>query len=206
MLDNDQSERESDMRTATLLMTTLAVATLGWTTTGESSDPVLGLNEMPAEVLQGCGKIQVDTASDTCVSADDYKSRWIGRTGRGQLFLVMAQSCAERDCHAWFVEKTARGANTLLAVEGGFQLTPAAGAYPMVETRRELSPQQLSVSRYEWNGSGYVRAETRIIYRVDGRECGTADECRETAEHALRGQRIDEAVRIWQNVHGVAWI
>ena|SRR5438105_13468389 len=50
------------------------------------------------------------------------------------------------------------------------------------------------------------RFDARRIYRIDGIECDKDEACRAAAVDALARGRIDQAVRIWRDVHGVSWI
>jgi hypothetical protein len=190
-----------------LLTGLLAVATLGWTAAGESSDPILMSRDLPLEVVSDCTRVSADAQPHACLGLDAYRSRWVGRAARGELFLVLPAHCDEGAvCRAWFVERSAQGTAMLLRVNGQFELSAAPGSYPAVQTRTALSEQHTAISRFEWRDGEYVRTANQTIYRVDGVECGTQDECRQAAAEALRGQHVDQAVKIWENVHGVSWI
>jgi hypothetical protein len=191
----------------TLLTGLLAVATLGWTAAGESSDPILMSRDLPLEVMSDCSRASADAPPHSCLGLDAYRSRWVGRAARGELFLVLPARCDEgAACRAWFVERSAQGTTMLLRVNGQFELSAVPGSYPAVQTRTALSAQHTAINRFEWRDGEYVRTANQTIYRVDGVECGTLDECRQAAAEALRGQHVDQAVKIWENVHGVSWI
>jgi hypothetical protein len=51
-----------------------------------------------------------------------------------------------------------------------------------------------------------VRAESRLVYRVDGVECGEPDQCAAAAREALRRDEVERALKIYERVHGVSWI
>jgi hypothetical protein len=194
------------MRLLTSLLTgALTLISLTWTSTGETSDPTLAWREMPLEISQECMRAEA-TAETNCLDRDLLRTRWIGRGHRGDMFLVMNSDCSVGACRTWFVEKGAGGVATMLTLRGQFQLLPGRHIYPSVETRLDLSASQIAYSRFDWTGDRYVRVENRLVYRVDGVECGSEDQCRELAQQALRVERVDRAVKIWENVYGVSWI
>jgi hypothetical protein len=192
------------MRKALTLFSTLiaGIVTLVWTGAGETSDPTLTARELPAGIVNPC----TATAPLEACQAQEFNRRWVGRSSRGDLFVVTDDRCSGNGCRAWLVEKSDGFATTLLTFDRNFRLRQAPGAYPVIETYTELSSTQAAYGRFEWNGRGYTRTAERLIYRVDGTECGTSDECRAAAAAALKQQQVDRAVKIWENVHGVSWI
>ena len=191
----------------TLIAMTFAAAAALWTAAGETSDPVLNSNELPADITaSACNPSMVSDGAGAC-QVQDYANRWIGKTARGDLFVVMGSFCAADDgCRAWLVEKSAMGASTLLAMNGKFHLRRGTNAYPVVETHTEISALNNAYNRFEWNGAAYARTDNKLLYKVDGKECGTREECGNVARKALQHEDIDRAVKIWENVHGVSWI
>jgi len=178
-----------------------------WTAAGQTSDPVLSVYELPAEVRNDCAATPVANTASICAAEDSYTSRWVGRSTGGDVFVVARTVCAADGCRAWLVQRSDGVARTLLAVNGEFRLLRAgANAYPAVQERTMLSNDYVRYSRFAWNGTNYVRTETRLVHAVDGFECGTTDECNDAARAALDGNDAGRAVRIWQHVHGVAWI
>ncbi len=159
-----------------------ALVAFGWTAAGETSDPILVAGELPLDVIRDCA---VDTSStaQACYGKEaEYTNRWIGRTGKGDLFLVMRVPCTDGNgCRAWFVEKTDKGTSTLLAVDGQFRLYKSASAYPVIQTRTTLSSVHSAYNRFEWTGERYARTESKLVYQIDGSECGTRAECRQAA-------------------------
>lgn len=178
------------------------IATLAWTGAGETSDPTLTARELPAGIAKPC----TTTAPLEACRTPEFNRRWVSRTARGDLFVVTDDRCSGNDCRAWLVEKSDGATTTLLTFDRNFRLHQDPGAYPVVETYTALSSAQAAYSRFEWNGRGYARTAERLVYRVDGAECGTSDECRTAAAAALKQQQVDRAVKIWENVHGVSWI
>jgi hypothetical protein len=184
----------------------LALIAVCWTAPGETFDPSLAARDLPEDVLRHCVPSAVDTAN-SCVGREHVTSRWIGRTGRGDLFLVLRNQCAETEnCQAWFVERTDQESMTLLKVNGEIRLYQGNGVYPTIQQRHDLSDTRITYSRFEWRGDKYVRTEQQIMYRVDGIECGTRSECARIAHEALRHDDADSAVKIYEDVHGVSWI
>ncbi len=178
------------------------IVTLVWTGAGETSDPTLTARELPAEIASPCTAAAL---LESC-SALEFNRRWVSRTARGDLFVVTDDRCRGNDCRAWLVEKSNGSATTLLTFDRNFRLHQSPGAFPVIETYTELSATQAAYGRFEWNGRAYTRTAERLVYRVDGAECGTSDECRTAAAEALKQQQVDRAVKIWENVHGVSWI
>jgi hypothetical protein len=188
------------MRFLTFLLSGgLTALLLVWTSPGESSDPMLALADMPREIARSC----VNSQDGTPGGCD---TRWLSRSPRGDLFLIAGSNCSSDTCRVWFVEKGREGSSTLLALQGRYQLLPGRHLYPSVQSRLDLSATQVSHSRFDWVGDRYVRSENHVLYRVEGVECGVEERCRELAQEALRAERVDRAVKIWQSVHGVSWI
>lgn len=182
-----------------------ALAALVWTAAGETSDPVLLDRDLPLEVVGHC--LESSRSRDRGCGPDGYYARfWVGRAGDANLFLVRRKPCAENACQAWLLAKTGRGVNVLLATSGELALSPGLGPFPAVQTYSSVTAGQSLVSRFDWNGHQYTRTDARIVYSVDGEECGSAEQCREAAQDALNVRRIDRALRIWEQVHGVSWI
>lgn len=182
-----------------------ALPALFWTAAGETSDPFLLDRDLPLEVVSHC----LDGAADRdhgCSPDGSYSKHWVGRAGDANLFLVRLRPCADGACRAWLLAKTTRGANVLLATSGELSLSPGVGAFPTVQTVSNVSPSQNVVSRFDWNGHQYTRTDARVVYSVDGQECGSAAACREAAQDAMNVRKIDKALRIWEQVHGVSWI
>lgn len=179
-------------------------AALVWTGAGESSDPILADREIPADIASRCA---VSAAGELEVCHQpEFTRRWVARTGRGDLFVVTNELCQDSGCRAWLVEKSGNGANTLLAFDKTFRILESAGGYPVIESYTELSATQGAYSRFEWNGAAYARTANRLVYSVDGAECGTREECNNVAREALKQQQVDRAVKILENVNGVSWI
>ena len=179
-------------------------AILFWTGAGETSDPVLSVTEIPAEIATSCA-VSAAGEAETCHQSD-FSRQWVANTDRGHLFLVTDESCLGNGCRVWLVEKSAGSVVMLLIFNKIFRLHSGSGKYPVVESYTELASSQGVYGRYEWNGSTYTRTSSRPVYLVDGWECGTLKECRFAASEALKQQRVDRAVKIWENTHGISWI
>ena len=192
-------------KTLTLLNTLIiGCAAIVWTGTGESSDPVLADRELPAEIASHC---TLNMAGDASACHDSaFDRRWVSRSARGDLFIVTNERCTGNDCRAWLVEKTEAAANTLLSFEASFRLREDKAGYPVIESYAGMSANEGAYSRYEWNGKAYARTGSRMVYHVDGQECGTREQCRHAASEAIMQKQVDRAVRIWENVGGVSWI
>lgn len=173
-----------------------AVVTIGWTALGESADPMLSVSDLPLGLVECAPQAQ-------CVPPTATKISWIGRTPRGQLFVV-APPCVKDGCEAYVVEKVAKQVHALLGVSGHYELIRSAQFYPDVRVRDEVSPTQIRAARFHWNGGAYVQSETETLYRVDGEECGTRAECLAAAQAAL-AVRPAYALKIWEVVDNVAW-
>lgn len=181
------------------------LVTVFWTGPGETFDPVLPASELPSEIVR-C-TLTTETGQDACIGLKRVTSRWIGRTTRGDLFLVLRSECpVPTECHAWVVERTTRGTAALLGVNGEIRLYRGDGVYPTVQSRRELSEVHSSYTRFEWRGDQYVSTEKRVVYRVGGVECGTRAECAQAARAALQQGDADSTVEIYEHVHGISWI
>ena len=192
-------------KTLTILTTLIAgFAAIVWTGAGETSDPVLAVREIPADIASGCA-VSATGELEAC-HQPEFSRRWVGKTKRGDLFVVTNDLCSVSGCRAWLVEKAAGSTSTLLAFDRTFRLQQGTDNYPVIETYSELSFTQGAYSRFEWNGATYTRTANRLVYRVDGMECGTREECNTAAGEALKQKQVDRAVKIWENVNGVSWI
>lgn len=192
-------------KTLTLLSTLITgFAAIVWTGAGETSDPALADREIPMDIASGCA-VSATGEIEAC-HQPEFSRRWVGKTARGDLFLVTNELCSGSGCRAWLVEKMDGSASTLLTFDKTFRLHEGTGSYPVIETYSELTSTQGAYSRFEWNGAAYARTANRLVYRVDGTECGTREECSTAASEALKQQQVDRAVKIWENVHGVSWI
>jgi hypothetical protein len=179
----------------------LALCTFAWTGIGESAYPELLAAELPLNIVSEC------ETSDACQGAQNFVSRWVSRSSRGDLFIVQRATCTSGACGSWFVEKTAAGPVTRLTLEGGFRLISNKNtAYPDVQMQRRISDNQTSYVHYSWTGDHYVKTETRDTYHVNGVECGNRDECYLAAVKANQAQRPAQAIQIMETVHGLAWI
>jgi hypothetical protein len=194
------------MKKALTLLNTLIIgfAASVWTGTGESSDPVLADREIPAEVASHCLST-LTGLSDAC-EPSSFMRRWVAKTLRGDLFILTNERCQGRDCRAWLVEKSGTAVTTLLGFDTRFRLREDKDGYPVIESYTTLSTAEGAYSRYEWNGSAYARTASRLVYNVDGAECGTREECRHVANEAITQKQVDRAVRILERVGGVSWI
>jgi hypothetical protein len=192
---------------ASYLTMTFALCTFAWTGTGESSNPQLLATELPLNIVQDCG------TRDVCQgSPNEFISRWVSHVADGNLFMVRRASCSGDDCGAWLIEKTERGLITRLMVDKGFQMLVASGgrdnlnSYPDIQAHRHVSENETTYTRYSWTGDRYVQTETRNVYRVGGVECGNREECYQAAMQAHREKHTDQALKIWESVHGLSWI
>ncbi|MDH3513337.1 MAG: hypothetical protein OEM83_00510 [Gammaproteobacteria bacterium] len=194
------------MKKALTTLNTLIIgfAAIVWTGTGESSDPVLADREIPAEVAGAC--LSTLTALSDACETKNFSRRWVAKTLRGDLFILTNERCLGRDCRAWLVEKTGAAVTALLGFDTRFRLREDKNGYPVIESYTELSATEGAYSRYEWNANAYVRTASRLVYSVDGVECGTREECRVAASNAIDQKQLDRAIRIWENVGGVSWI
>jgi len=170
-----------------------------WTAAGETAAPQLATSELPADILNN------DCADSPCAEVD-YRTNGGGHTAQGELFVVGRAGGAPGSCTHWLVEKGAVPVRMLLELDGSFALQRSAGRYPSVEVRTRSDDKGIVYARFEWTGQQYTRTSARRVYEVNGVECGTRDECGAAAERALKGQKVDRALRIWQRVYGVSWI
>lgn len=185
----------------------LATGLSAWTVAGETFSPTLSVRELPLEIVNNCVSVATQESShEACVSGRAFTSRWVGRSARGNLFLVVQAPCTGGECRGWLVEKTAHSTSTLLALSGEFRLERDSGAYPVVFARQALTETQSHLSRFEWRGERYVRAEGKLLYNIDGVQCGGHEECSQAAREALQNKQVDRALRIYERVHGVSWI
>lgn len=192
-------------KTLTLLNTLIiSFAAIVWTGTGESSGPILADREIPADIASTCALTQAGV-----IEACDYPAfsrRWVAKNLQGDLFIVTNERCTGSDCRAWLVEKTNSAATTLLSFDATFRLRENKAGYPVIESYTAMSATEGAYSRYEWTGNAYTRTASRLVYNVDGVECGTIEQCRLAASEAVSQKQVDRAVRIWENVGGVSWI
>ena len=187
-------------KTLTLLNTLIiGFAAIAWTGTGESSDPVLADREIPADIASTCALTQA-------CDQPAFSRRWVAKTLQGDLYIVINERCTGSDCRAWLVEKSASAATTLLSFDATFRLREDKAGYPVIESYTGMSATEGAYSRYEWIGNAYTRTASRLVYNVDGVECGTIEQCRLAASEAVTQKQVDRAVRIWENVGGVSWI
>ena len=191
------------MRKALTILSTLFAAII-WTGAGETSDPVLAVREIPADIAGRCAVSPVGELA--ACQQPEFSRRWVAKSDRGELFVVTNELCTASGCRAWLVEKAAGSVTTLLTFDKTFRLHEGTDKYPMIESYTELSSTQGAYSRFEWSGAAYTRTSNRLVYHVDGKECGTREECRTAASDALKQQQVDRAVKIWENVHGISWI
>lgn len=194
------------MKKALTLLNSLIIglAASVWTGAGETSDPVLADREIPAQAISTCLSAMTNP-SGTC-EASNFSRRWVAKTGQGDLYVLVNEQCTAGGCRAWLVEKTANAVATLLSFDTRFRLREDKGGYPVIDGYTELSSAEGVYSRYTWNGTAYTRTASRLVYRVDGVECGTREECRVAANEAIKQKQVDRAVRIWEHVGGVSWI
>ncbi len=176
----------------------LGTAAFLWTAAGETSNPQLARRELPRDIVGDC--------TPACSDDTEYNARWVGRTPHGDLFVVGVAHCSARSCDYWLVEKDKVAVRTLLELKGAFVLRRGGGRYPAVELRTRSEDDGVLSLRYEWDGRQYTRTVAQQLYEVNGVECGTREQCRAAAEHALKNENVDQALRIWQRVDGVNWI
>ena len=142
-----------------------------------------------------------------CPASDGFQTHWISRTQGGNLFLVISAQCQTTEqCAAAFVERTARGSNTRLNIQGHFRVLHSGKPIPDVQTWRRLSASETEYTRYTWVNGAYLKAGTHTAYSVDGVECGTALECYQAAHQAQAEQRTGKALKILERVHNVSFI
>jgi hypothetical protein len=177
----------------------LGTAVLGWTTTGETSSPILSARDLPREILNECGPA-------TCAAELEFRSFWVGRTQGGNLFVVSRNVCLLSSCMHWLVEQGEGASVSLLELPGSFRFHRVTGRYPSIELRTRNANDDTMRLHFDWNGREYTRTLAQRVYEVSGIECGTRDECHGVAARALKAQDVDRALRIWQTVHGVSWI
>jgi len=191
--------------TQTFLKTVfIGITALIWTTTGESSNPILADRDIPVDVASACA--QAPTGGSNACPENAFSQQWVAKTLRGDLYLLTLGQCVAPNCRAWLVEKTESTAHTLLSFTTTYRLRAEINGYPMVESYATVSSNSSEYSRYVWSGEAYVRTENRQVYHVDGVTCGTREECRQAATEAVGQKRVDRAVRIWENVGNISWI
>ena len=182
--------------------TLLAAVGMAWTGNNSTLHGV----RLDTELLtsqERCGAAMQPCAAIT----DGLHTHWISRTHSGNLFLVMQTQCQTADqCAASFVERTARGNSTRLNIQGQFRVLHSGKPIPDVQTWRSLSDSETEYTRYTWVSGAYLKTETHTAYRVDGVECGTAQECYQAAREAHVERRTGKALKIWEQVHNVSFI
>lgn len=169
---------------------------VGWTGLGESADPMLKVADLPLGLVACAPQAR-------CALPGDTKVEWVGRTPRGHLFIV-APPCVKAGCEAWLVEKGSGQAQALLGVSGQYQILRGTQGYPDVRVRNDVSATEISSTRFHWKDGAYLQAETETLFRVDGEECGTRNECLAAAQAAL-AVRPARALKIWETVDKVSW-
>jgi len=179
---------------------TLALFAFVWTGVGETGNPKLDTTELPLNIVNDC------ESHDACHGAQDYLTHWVGRTTAGDLFLVRRVPCLADDCGAWFVEKTPRGVETRLAIDGSFRIISGNSPYPDVQTQHVVSDVQTIYAYFTWIGDRYRQTGTREVYRVDGIECTGKSDCYRMGLKALKDGRAGRALDIWQKVNRLSWI
>jgi hypothetical protein len=179
-----------------------AVCLCGWA--GNPFAGVAPVDNEPALRADDC------TTPERCplvAGSDSTLTRWISRTQGGNLFLMMQTRCADpAQCSAWFVERTDRGMDMRLSLDGRFRVLNSGKPVPDVQTWRPVSDNEILYTRYAWVAGAYLKTETRSVYRIDGVECGTALECYQKANAAHDNRHTDQALRIWETVHNLSWI
>ena len=176
---------------------------LAWAAPGQTAGNSLVLSDLQALT----GECQPAVDASRCSEATELSLHTVGSTPNGELFMVMRGDCSQgADCQAWLVEKADDDTYALLTVSGQIKLYGGNGRYPSVMVKARLSETQSSYESYEWDGAAYLKVASDVVYRVDGVECGTAEECKHAAQRAIDEKRYDDAVKIWQTVFGVAWI
>lgn len=171
----------------------------GWTGAGESADPHLSLRELP-HGLMDC------VPQPTCMHSDDVTVQWLTPTPRGDLFLI-GRACDTDGCGNWLVEKRLTEVVALLQfADDAFQVLPGASVYPDVLVREPAAAAQSTRTRFKWEQGRYIAAQSEVLFIVDGVECGTASECNAKAHALMQAGDAPLAVRIWETVHGLAWI
>lgn len=146
-------------------------------------------------------------SAEHCPASDGFQTHWISRTHSGNLYLVIPAQCQTAEqCAVSFVERTARGSNTRLNIQGQFRVLHSGKPIPDVQTWRRLSASETEYTRYTWVNGAYLKAGTHTAHRVDGVECGTALECYQAAHQAQAERRTGKALKILEQVHNVSFI
>ena len=188
-------------RRSSYLALVFAIVAFAWTEVGESSTPMLSAGELPVNIVSDC------YSEEVCDVNQSYIIHWLNKTATGNLFLVIPSSCDDASgCGAWLVEKCRQHTLTLLTLDGMYRLNKSTNAYPDVEVKKEVSDTEIEYSRFSWQSGEYTKIVSKEVYRVDGVECGTEDECHATALKAINDQRMGQAVKILETVHNVSWI
>lgn len=182
------------------LTVSMALIGLAWTGAAETSNPLLDAAELPSSILEEC------YARDVCEIDEEYVIHWLDKTPQGNAFLVMPATCGSVDqCTGWLVEKTAQ-VSILLTMEGRYRLVKGKQGYPNVHVKKPLGEGRISYSRFEWRQDRYVKISTKELYTIDGKECGTSDECHQAALREAQHENPEQALKIWETVHRISWI
>lgn len=184
------------------LLATLLGSALAGFVPGHDPAVVSGFDTGAALDWQACA-----SAGACATPSANLTTQWVSRTQSGNLFLVVQKQCSDpQRCSAWLVERTARGTDMRLDIEGQFQVVNSGQRIPDVQTWRAVADNETVYTRYRWVGGTFLKVETRHVYNVDGVECGTAMECYQVAAEALQHHQTDKALKIWEQVHNVSWI
>jgi hypothetical protein len=177
-----------------------------WTAPTQSADPRLLNQELPPDPFDSCDALSVHVAVSSRHRVD-YRSRWIGHSAAGDLFIVDSAQCSRDPCPVWLVTKDGYGkTHVVLRATGELRWEPEKDAFPVIETRRASVGGYATYDRYRWAGERYEHTDSRRVHRVDGIDCDEEATCQAAAEDALRHGGVDRAVKIWQQVYGVSWI
>lgn len=178
----------------------LAAITLAWTGNNRGVSSAILESELQLSQERCVSGVR-------CPASDGFQTHWISRTQGGNLFLVIPAQCQTNEqCAASFVERTARGSNTRLNIQGQFRVLHSGKPIPDIQTWRRLSASETEYTRYTWVNGAYLKAGTHTAYSVDGIECGTALECYQAAHQAQAEQRTGKALKILERVHNVSFI
>lgn len=186
---------------SSFLAMTLALVAFAWTGKGEGWNPQLTVTELPLNIVNN------DCESHaSCHGARQYRIHWVGRTATGDLFLVRRVPCDADDCAAWFVEKTPRGVETRLSIDGSFRVIGSRSPYPDVQTQQAVSDMQSVYAYFTWVGDRYRVTSLRKVYRVGAMYCAGKRECYRLGLKELREGHTGRALDIWQKVNHLSWI
>lgn len=179
----------------------LALVALFWTDNNQA------LLRVSAETVSMVDNQACNPPESCDLAGGGYLVHWVSKTRVGNLFLVLQTECADVSrCSARFVERTPVGLDARLNIEGQFRVLYSGKSIPDVQTWRNVSENEVVYTRYSWANGGFLKVDTRTVYRVDGVECGSAQDCYQSAFEAYRNKNTDKALRIWEQVHKVSWI